>query len=266
MAKETEFDPFEVDDSNEIGDYTAKVLSSTFDTDPEYNDGETLLLQWDMEITGGDVNFETRKMSFTCGSKFESPDGGKTAAHESIKNKGFNSQSRMGMLCKRAFFTGQGKTPTIGGATDGEEIEAFGLRDHFAAMGTHPLEARGWVGIEFAIHSESRDWGGEIGVRSFEMPIEVIALPTEGEDKPKAKKKAVAKKKVAKKATVDWDQVKEAVLNAGAEAEDFETFIVVGTAYVTDAEIPEETEGFSDFFDWLGDEDEGGWAQYIEDE
>jgi len=278
MAKTDEkFDPFAVDDSNEIGDYSMRVLSSVFETDPEYNDGESLLLQWETEITGGEIEFDTRKVSFTCGAKFETPDGGKTAAHESGKDKGFNSQSRIGMLIKRAFYDPKSDlpAPTVAGDKDGEETESLELKDHFVSLGTSPMEARGWVGIEFAMRSETRDWGGEIGKRSFEMPWAVISLPggegeaeKEEEVKPKkAAKKTATKKKVTKKAVeVDWDIIKRATLEHAAAADDHAEFVVLGTGFIEEQGIAADADGFVEFFDWLGDEEEGGWSMYYEED
>ena len=275
MAEDQEYDPFEVDDSNAIGDYTAVVKASVFEVDEDY-DPETLLLRWDLEITGGDMPFETRKLSFTCGKKHSTEDGGLTAVHESRKPIGFHPDSRMGMLCHRAFYNPDSgkRPPTVAGEKDGEEVEPFGLREYFTTLGKDPLTADAWVGIEFAIGQETKDYGGEIGEKPVELPSAVIAIPEAGKPKAATKKKAAAKKKAGGRkraatkkeeaAPVDWGLIKEKTLDAGEDVDDHGEFVAAGLKIVNDEGIDTEveSEGFEAFSEWLEDEDEGGWSEY----
>jgi hypothetical protein len=275
MANE-EFDPFNTDDSNDIAEYTGIVKTSVFDTNDKY-DSEALLMMWEVEITGPeDFPFPTRQVSFTCGKKFESPDGGKSAVHESGKPKGFNSSSRIGMLIDRAFYEEDSgrPAPTEGGEKDGEEVESFGLRDWFLGNDYTPFMAEPWIGFEFAFHAETHDWGGDIGIKHFEMPHKIIAMP--GESKA-ATKKTPAKKAPAKKGGTrkraavkeekpeepevqpiqyNWGEIKEAILDvAGTEGFDSHVqFVAIGAGHLASLGITEETEGVDDVLAWMDDE------------
>ena len=273
-----EYDPFDTDDSNAIGDYRGRVVSAEFGTNDDY-DTETLLLKWELEITGpDDFPFETRSVNFTCGKTFETPDGGKTALHESGKPKGFNTQSRIGFLIHRCFHTADSKKPApfvLDGHADngeGDEIEPFGLREHFAAIGMFPHEAAAWVGIEFDIHEESVDYGTingtHVGVKTFEMPFAVVSLP--GATKAKAKKGAAKKgtartrkPKAEAAPTANWDAIKELVLDAGESVDDHDAFVKAGNAIVAEQGVA-ESEGHAAFEVWLTDEEAGGWSAYAE--
>jgi len=270
---DTEFDPFNTDDSNDIGEYQGVVKTSSFEVNDDY-DAETLILQWELEITGPeDFPFPTRQISFTAGKKFESPDGGKTAVHESGKPKGFNSTSRIGMLIHRAFHDPDSDrpAPTLGGEKDGVVIASFGLREHFTQGGFTPFDAEAWIGLTFDFHQETRDYGGEIGPRSFEMPIALVATEKE-ETKPATKKAAPATKKpgtrkrAAKKADVaeapDWEKVKELILDAGEDADDHDALIAIGATVLKDNGIDENTDGVDAILAWLDDEEDGAWAEY----
>ncbi len=281
------FDPFDTDDSNDIGEYTAKVVSSMFDVNDDY-DTETLMLQWELEITGPeDFPFPTRQLSFTCGKKFESGDGGKTATHQDGKPKGFNSQSRMGILIHRAFHDPDSDraAPTLGGEKDGEEIDSFNLRGYFTENGFTPFQAEPWVGFEFAFHSEDKNYGGEIGLRQIEMPYAVVGAPgaePAAKAKPAAKKKTTEAKPATRKRTtkkeepeaeavkedpdpIDWAVIKDMILDAAEETEGLthDLLITIGADLLNRSGITEETPGATHIIEWL-DNPTAAWAEFEE--
>ena len=107
-------------------DFAFTVTNARFVFDPQYNNGETLLLAWEGEAEGVDLD---RPLRFACGSGWDTPDNGKTAVHP--KQKLFNKRSHYGMLIDRC-------------------IKELGMGDILRRRGV-PTEAKVWVGLRFRL-------------------------------------------------------------------------------------------------------------------
>ena len=284
------YDMFDVDETplGGLGRYTGRVVSSIFDTDEEYAEGEALLLQWELELTGlvdsdEDPPFETRKISFSCGKDWESLDGGTTAAHTSGDDGiNWNKNTRTGMLMHRAFYNGSGKPPVTALPSDQEEeieVESLGLREHFIENGFTPFDATAWEGLEFNFREETRDYGKKIGWLTFEMPYELVGGAETEEEKPKPRKQAAkkggAKKQAARKRKaqpkeeespepIDVDKIKEQLLDHDpcGEATEYAEFLAAAYAFIEGLSLDESDPGHTTIMEWLEDEDEGAWSEY----
>src|SRR5690606_9239682 len=78
-------------------DFPFTITAARFVFDPQYNNGETLLLEWEGEAEGVDLE---RPIRFACVSGWDTPDNGKTAVHVRGQ-KLFNKRSAYGMLIDR---------------------------------------------------------------------------------------------------------------------------------------------------------------------
>lgn len=268
MAAE-EKDPFAVSHGSTITPYTARVVSSVFNINEDYN-AEALLLEWELEMLDDDAPFETRRWSATCGKKFETQDGGKTAVHTSGKYHPFHAKSRMGMLVHRAFHDPDSNEPAPihgGEGSGGEEIEPFGLRPYFVEHGWTPTDAEAWVGMVFEFDTEYPNYGDDIEAKPIEMPVRLISTPDEKTSKADSSKKGAAKKKggtrkakAKSEPELDVEGIKAAVLEAG-EADDIEEFgqFTAAAADVLEAhDVPEDHE----LWEWVNDEDNGAWSEF----
>lgn len=134
-------------------DFDAAIVNSYFGTDARYNNGETMLLKW--EITGLDnegIAFEDTLL-ITVGKGWESTDGGQTIRHESGNpKKFFNANSHYGAILDR----------TIKGLQIGNVLEGRGT----------PFQASVWTGLNFHFKRESKDYtiDGEAKVSNKVMP------------------------------------------------------------------------------------------------
>lgn len=184
--------------------FTGTVEDSFFGTDPRYNNGETLLLQW--EITVGEVTQddydgevpETLTVSFPCGKDWITEDG-VTAEHPRGKET-FHSSSIYGKLIDAV----TGKVANYGdiaSRTDGADLEVeLGPLMAMLEERGDPTDASVWKGLELAFAEVCFDYGenrktGERMVANRTMPVGVV-----GETKPKPKAKAAAKKATKAKA------------------------------------------------------------------
>ena len=136
------------------------VKSAEFKTDPRYNNGETLLLEWVTETDSDDPEFEEFTVTFPCGNNWETNDGGATAERVDGKRPKFNSNSGYGRVLNRV--TGR----------DADLADNFkGILDVLENRG-EPTNAKIWEGLTFVFDEESKDFGGEIGVKTRLMPVE----------------------------------------------------------------------------------------------
>lgn len=147
-----------------LTDYEGEVVDSAFVTDPQYQNGEVLMLEWTIETNDPErpVNHER----FPCGNNWESVDGGKTAQRMDGKDSQFNEQSAIGRIINRVM--GQGN-----GAHLVEQFE--GVFDALKERGT-PDQADIWKGMRFRFEEEEFDYGGEIGVKTRNMPVEFLGM------------------------------------------------------------------------------------------
>lgn len=146
MADENEYDPWATT-SGLVDDVTVTITDAYFTFDPQYNDGQTLLLK----VAGQTDDEENPEFDqfFPCGNGWETTDKGKSASREDGKRKGFNKNSGYGMFFTRAIDAGAG-----------EALKSRGT----------PMEAEVWKGLTFHFKRESIDFGGEIGKKDRILP------------------------------------------------------------------------------------------------
>lgn len=166
MSDENEYDPWATT-SGLIDDVTVTITDAYFTFDPQYNDGQTLLLK--VQGTTDDEENPEFDQFFPCGNGWETTDKGKSASREDGKKKGFNKNSGYGMFFTRAINAGAGEV----------------LRDR----GT-PMEADVWKGLTFHFKRETIDFGGEIGKKDRILPDVFLPNGMGGASAPAASPKA----------------------------------------------------------------------------
>lgn len=173
--------------------WTGTVKESVFKTDPRYNNGETLLLAWTMETDSDDPEFEEFEVTFPCGNNWETNDGGATAERIDGRRAKFNSNSGYGRVLNRV----TGRDSTLADNFNG-------ILDVLEKRG-EPTNAKIWEGLTFVFDEESKDFGGDIGVKTRLMPVEYVGQAKSqagkgsggGKTGKKPSKAAVRKKVVA---------------------------------------------------------------------
>lgn len=181
-----------------LDDYVGTITRSWFATDARYQDGNVILLHWEIATTDPDHPEVTEK--FPVGSGWDSADGGATVAHEKGRQK-FNVQSIYGKIVDRV--------------TKADGV----LHDVFPVMKQRgrPTQANIWEGLTFRFKREEFNYGGEIGTRSRVMPV---AFQGEGAQAPIPGATAAAAPAAAPApaaAAVEVDPVAEARLRAAAK-------------------------------------------------
>jgi len=100
MPEIDEFDSWQTG-TGFVSDFDAVIRNAYFEFDPEYMNGEKLLLKMDVVSPDPEVGREgngTDTIRFTCGSAWEPKEKGAIAVHESGKAKPFNNSTGMGVL------------------------------------------------------------------------------------------------------------------------------------------------------------------------
>lgn len=149
MAKDNEtFDPWELG-SGLPDDFDCQFNEVYFEFDPQYNDGQTLVLK--IEFSSDDDDIDEGTMLFSCGDGWETKDKGKTASREDGKQKPFGKTSGIGLLVTSAVECGAG--------------------DVLKSRGT-PMDAEIWKGLKFHMKRRPVNYGGEIGTKERLLPTE----------------------------------------------------------------------------------------------
>ncbi len=144
-----EFDPWALT-SGLVDKYKGKIEDAVFGFKADYNDGQTLLLMFDVMTDDSEVGEGGRdSLQFSCGAGWEAKEKGNLAVREDSKKKGFNQNSGLGQLLAAALESGAG-----------EELKK--------RAGEHgPMEAGIWNGLEFeferknfegTFNGEDRKW------------------------------------------------------------------------------------------------------------
>lgn len=130
-------------------DTNVKVEFATFRTDPQYNNGKTLLLVLAMTPDDGTDTFEHM---LSIGGDWQTPDGGFTVQHPSSAQRKFNKTSNYGKWL-----------------TACEALPA--LWDVITDRGP-ATDARVWEGLRFhvSVHEEERTFNGETTTRPVMLP------------------------------------------------------------------------------------------------
>jgi hypothetical protein len=138
-----------------LDNYDGTIQRAWFATDARYNDGNSIMLHW--EIATNDPEVPETVEKFPIGGGWDSPDGGASVTHEKGKQK-FNENSIYGKIVKR--------TTQPDGA----------LHDAFPALKAkgRPTVAAVWEGLTFHFEREEFDYGSEIGKRSRTMPVKFL--------------------------------------------------------------------------------------------
>lgn len=201
------FDPWAFT-SGLLDDVTVKVEDSFFAFDADYNDGETLLLKW--EVSTDDDDQPTATLMYPCGKGWEPKDKGAKAAREDGKSKAFGKQSGIGQLASAAIEAGAGDV----------------LRER-----GNPMEAAIWKGLSFHMKRKEIDYGGEIGKKERLLPTEFI----QGASKSSASKAkaapveddgdADAETPAASSAPVLKGALKVKLMKLAKEHDDYDSFV-----------------------------------------
>lgn len=156
-----------------LDDFDFTIERAWFAVDSRYNNGETVLLQWEGKTDDADTP-ETH-VWFPLGKGWSSEDGGKTIVHDSGKpDKYFVKTSLMAKLIARV-------------------VDDFGLGDLLETRGD-PFTASVWPGLTFHMKSETIDFGGGgIEARPKVFPQKFVGVVDEAGTKPKAAAKPAAK-------------------------------------------------------------------------
>ncbi len=182
---------YELDEGGFVQRFTGTVRAARFGFNGSYNDGETCLLEFEVEPTEEDAEeFGEGALNedglytimYSVGDKFEDAEGGATVVHESGRARRFNKRSGIGELLNAA-------------------AELEGLLDMLKGRGP-ATQADIWVGLTFTFDNVSFSFTNkndeEVSYTRL-LPVEFV-----GEDGAETKKapakKAPAKKAPAKKA------------------------------------------------------------------
>lgn len=171
--EETTLDESWETESGLLDQYQGTIRRSWFATDARYQDGNVILLHWEVDTNDPDVPEVTEK--FPVGSGWDSADGGDTVVHEKGKAK-FNKNSIYGKIVDRAT------------KPEGSLHDAFPV---LKGRG-RPTQANIWDGLTFDFKREEFDYGSDIGVKSRVMPVKFLgenaqpSLATSTEAKPAA--------------------------------------------------------------------------------
>lgn len=137
----SEFDPF-AGSTGLPDDFDMVVKTAWFEFDPEFNNGQTLLMK--MEVETSDPDFGeggTGELRFSCGKGWETMDKGETATREDGTNKLFHQSTAYQMFIKGAI------------SCDGAEkvLRGEGRGD--------PRIASMWVGTAWHMNAKTIDYG-----------------------------------------------------------------------------------------------------------
>lgn len=126
-------------------DYDGTVVNAFFGTDERYNNGETMLLKWEVHGLDEDgVAYEETQL-ITVGKGWETVDGGQTVRHESGKDRMFNNNSHLGKIIERC-------------------TKELGIGDVLRSKGS-PYDAKVWVGLSFHFNREEQRYSGSSEVK-----------------------------------------------------------------------------------------------------
>lgn len=128
-----EFDPFAL--STGLADkFEGAITDPFFSFKPDYNNGETLLFQFDVNTGDSEIgDGGVVSLQYSCGNGWEAGNKGAIAQREDGKKKGFNQNSAMGQLIAAAM-----------------ECAGDELRARAKNIKEGPMSAALWDGLNFA--------------------------------------------------------------------------------------------------------------------
>jgi hypothetical protein len=154
------YDPYEPDLGGYGPDeYVGTITDAFFGTDSRVNNGQTTMCFLKFKVENN-PEFPELTEQYSCGGDlnlWKTTDGGQTVSRQDGKDKSFNAKSKYMELIQRAV--------------------QLGMRPQLDARGG-PLKAAAWVGFRLHMGTETRNYGGEIGVKPIKLPLEWLAEPT----------------------------------------------------------------------------------------
>lgn len=229
--------PWETDQSsNFLSAFRGKVTDEYFSTDPKYNDGNTLLYIWQLEVLEvhqdgyeGEIP-EPHTVSLTIGDGWETQDG-KTVEHTKNKDR-FHASSLYGKLIDAIIASDPDYDgPATGNygknaeRTDGEDLEVdFGELAKVLVDRGDPTEAEVFHDLVFDFVEILFDYGpdrkGEKGDRiQSRRSLPLRYVPDEAPAARKAPAKKAAARKAAAPAKSAADKAREKAAAKKAEKE-----------------------------------------------
>lgn len=146
-----------------LDEYEGTVAEAWFDTDLDYQNGEALLLHWQVtDIVADGAAHDEITEKFSVGAGWSAVDN-KQRAEKEYGDSDFNENSKYGRIIDRV-------------ATNEGAFE--GALDVVAERGDEK-DATVWEGLRFRFARETVDYGGEIGERTFIMPVEFLGVADE---------------------------------------------------------------------------------------
>lgn len=131
-----------------LDDFDGEVVESYFGYNPQYGGGDTLLLNWKVKTAEGDQD-----LLISCGKKWETVDGGKSAQRTDGGKEQFVKTSHYGMILER--------------------VKKLGAIDVLRTRG-RATEADLWTGTRWHFKREKVSYGGEIGDKEKVMPVDFL--------------------------------------------------------------------------------------------
>jgi hypothetical protein len=210
MPEDT-FDPWHFS-SGLIDDCDITIREAYFAFDPNYQQGEALVLK--MEVDTDDDDEPKSTLMFPCGKGWEPKDKGARAGREDGRQKPFNKSSGIALLCAAAIETGAGDI----------------IKDR-----GDPMQANIWEGLSFHMKRRRIDYGGEIGEIERLLPTEFHGdkskgAKTGGGSKPAASAASTTKEDTpADEPAADVPALKGALkvklMKLAKECDDHDTFL-----------------------------------------
>lgn len=168
-------------------DFSGAITSSRFGYDDNYNNGESLLLKWEVE---DDEDGELVEVSLPCGKGWDQADTkGKRCEYPGKPKKSFNERSMIGKLIQLAI------------GDEGEEtsdgLECWGIGPELMKRGSG-FDAAVWEGlhlhfkrVEFNYGTRKDDEGNEVPMTSNRIfPIGFLGFSKDEEESKSVKKPA----------------------------------------------------------------------------
>jgi hypothetical protein len=155
------FDPF-APSTGLPDDFDAVIKSAWFEFDPEFNNGQTLVLKMELETSDEDFgDHGTGELLLSCGKGWETPDRGATAVRD-------DGNERKGFHQSTAYFL------WIDGAIKCDGAEKV-LR---TAERGDPRKAAMWIGTAWHVNRKQIDYKGDIGVKDKLVPTRFLGEAT----------------------------------------------------------------------------------------
>lgn len=151
-----EFDPFQL--STGLPEkLDICIQQAWFEFDPEYNNGQTLIMKMEVESTDDEFGEGGKGViMYPCGNGWDQEQQGAVAVREDGTSKGFNQQSGYGLFIGAAIQC-DGAEPVLRGENRGD-----------------PRAAAMWVNTCWHLERVERDYGGDIGKRSRLLPKQFL--------------------------------------------------------------------------------------------